>query len=63
MMQEFIAFMKESGVQDAYLWTTDEQHAAISLYLRFGFKLTEEKPSRSFGKQLVERRYDLHLDN
>jgi peptidyl-dipeptidase Dcp len=61
LMTEFIAFMKQRGVKDAYLWTTDEQHAAISLYTRFGFKLTEERPSHSFGKPLTERRYDLHL--
>lgn len=61
LMTEFIAFMKLRGVTDAYLWTTDEQHAAISLYTRWGFKLTEEKPSRAFGKPLTERRYDLHL--
>jgi peptidyl-dipeptidase Dcp len=61
MMAEFIAFMEQRGVKDAYLWTTDEQHAAISLYTRFGFKLTEEKPSNAFGKPLIERRYDLHL--
>jgi peptidyl-dipeptidase Dcp len=61
LMNEFIAFMQQCGVRHAYLWTTDEQHAAISLYTRFGFQLTEEKPSRSFGKRLVERRYDLHL--
>jgi len=61
LMTEFITFMKQCGVTHAYLWTTDEQLAAISLYTRFGFKLTEEKPSHSFGKPLTERRYDLHL--
>jgi peptidyl-dipeptidase Dcp len=61
LMMEFVAFMKQCGVNHAYLWTTDEQHAAISLYTRFEFQLTEEKPSQSFGKLLTERRYDLHL--
>ncbi|AEV97059.1 GNAT family N-acetyltransferase [Niastella koreensis] len=61
LMTEFIGFMKQRGVKDAYLWTTDEQLAAISLYTRFGFKLTEERHSHSFGKPLTERRYDLHL--
>jgi len=61
LMTGFIEFMKQCGVKHAYLWTTDEQHATISLYTRFGFKLTEEKPSQSFGKNLTERRYDLHL--
>lgn len=62
LMTAFIAFMKQCGVKDAYLWTTEEQQAAISLYARFGFKRTEEKPSRAFGKPLMELRYDLHLD-
>jgi peptidyl-dipeptidase Dcp len=61
LMREFITFMQQCGVKDAYLWTTDEQHAAISLYARFGFRLSEEKPSQSFGKSLTERRYNLHL--
>lgn len=61
LMMAFIGFMKQGGVKHAYLWTTDEQHAAISLYTRFGFTLTEEKPSNAFGKRLIERRYDLHL--
>jgi peptidyl-dipeptidase Dcp len=61
LMTEFIAFMHQRGVKHAYLWTTDELHAAISLYTRFGFTLTEEKPSNAFGKPIVERRYDLHL--
>lgn len=60
LMQEFVNFMQEKGFTHAYLWTTDEQHAAIALYTRFGFQLTEEKPaSGSFGKPILERRYDL----
>lgn len=62
LMDLFIAFMREKGYRKAYLWTTDEQHAAISLYTRYGFRLTEEKPSDGFGKPLTERRYDLQPD-
>lgn len=62
LMNEFIGFMKASGSNNAYLWTTNEQHAAIALYIRFGFKLTEEKPSQAFDKPLIERRYDLHIN-
>jgi len=61
LMGEFVQFMKQSGVARAYLWTTNEQHAAISLYTRFGFQLREEKPSNAFDKPLIERRYDLQL--
>ncbi|MDJ1494770.1 GNAT family N-acetyltransferase [Cytophagaceae bacterium DM2B3-1] len=61
LMQEFVRFMHEKGISHAYLWTTDEQHAATALYTRYGFVLTEEKPSESFDKPLTERRYDLVL--
>ncbi|PWV49057.1 GNAT family N-acetyltransferase [Chitinophaga sp. S165] len=61
LMEEFISFMKERGVTRAYLWTTNEQEEAIGLYLRYGFRLTEEKKSDAFDKKLVERRYDLKI--
>lgn len=59
LMDEFIAYVKDAGVDNAYLWTTNEQHAAISLYTRYGFRLTEEKLSNNFDKEVTERRYDL----
>lgn len=61
LMVQFIDFMKEKGYTKAYLWTTNEQEKAISLYTKFGFSLTEEKSSRAFDKELIERRYDLDL--
>ncbi|WP_291906644.1 GNAT family N-acetyltransferase [Chitinophaga sp. CB10] len=61
LVQEFVRFMKERGVRHAYLWTTEEQEAAISLYTRFGFTLTEEATSDTFDKPVTERRYDLIL--
>ena len=59
LMQAFVHFMQERGIKHAYLWTTNDQHAAIALYTRFGFLLTREKSSDSFGKPVLERRYDL----
>lgn len=61
LVGEFLGFMNERGVKSAYLWTTEEQHAAIALYQKFGFKLTEESTSATFGKPIKERRYDLTL--
>ncbi|MGS2761964.1 N-acetyltransferase family protein [Sinomicrobium sp. M5D2P9] len=61
LMQSFIAYMKEIKCPGAYLWTTKEQETAIALYKRFGFRLSEEVPSESFGKSLVEQRYDMEL--
>jgi N-acetylglutamate synthase-like GNAT family acetyltransferase len=57
----YMDFMRECGYQKSYLWTTDELGAAISLYKKFGFQLTEEKASTSFGKPVTEQRYDLVL--
>lgn len=61
LMLEFLAFMKQKNYTTAYLWTTNEQHAATSLYTRHGFRLTEEKISAAFDKQLIERKYELEL--
>jgi peptidyl-dipeptidase Dcp len=59
LMDLYMAFYKEKGYTSSYLWTTHEQEAAIALYKRYGFRLTEEKPSTAFGKPLIEQRYDL----
>jgi ribosomal protein S18 acetylase RimI-like enzyme len=61
LMREFLAFMHEKQYRRAYLWTRREQTAAIGLYTRFGFQLTEEKNSLAFDKELVEQRYNLLL--
>lgn len=61
LMNEFISYMKEIGINRAYLWTTNEQEEAIALYTRYGFRLTEEKRSDAFDKELVEQRYDMEL--
>jgi len=59
LMKLFVAFAEKCGYRAAYLWTTHELTAAHHLYKKFGFALTEEKPSTDFGKPLVEQRYDL----
>ena len=63
VMQLFMKFLKEKNYKKAFLWTTNEQFAAASLYQRYGFKLTEEKESNAFGKFLIEQRFDLDLEN
>jgi GNAT superfamily N-acetyltransferase len=61
LMELYMEFLIDCKYQSSYLWTTHELPAAASLYLRHGFKLTEEKPSDAFGKPLKEHRYDLIL--
>ncbi|MCB0658919.1 MAG: MarR family transcriptional regulator [Saprospiraceae bacterium] len=59
MMELFMQFLKECNFTGAYLWTTHELPTAAALYRRFGFRLTEEKPSKAFDKPVIEHRYDL----
>jgi peptidyl-dipeptidase Dcp len=61
LMSLYMDFLRERGYRQSYLWTTHELGTAASLYKRFGFQLTEEKESSSFGKPLREQRYDLVL--
>lgn len=62
LMRLFMNFVKEKGYKSVYLWTTNEQTAAINLYKRYGFRLTEEKKSNVFGKSLIEQRFDLQVE-
>ena len=59
LMELFMRSMTDCGYRSAFLWTVDELPAAAAMYRRFGFRLTEEKPSTAFGKPLKEQRYDL----
>jgi peptidyl-dipeptidase Dcp len=61
LMTLYMDFLIASHYASSYLWTTDHLAAAASLYCRFGFVLTAEKPSIAFGKPVTEQRYDLHL--
>jgi GNAT superfamily N-acetyltransferase len=54
----YMDFLIGKGYRSSYLWTTDELHAAASLYKSRGFKLSEERESTAFGKALKEQRYD-----
>jgi ribosomal protein S18 acetylase RimI-like enzyme len=62
LMELYMEFLHKSGYASSYLWTTNELAAAASLYMRYGFTLGEEKESTSFGKPLIEQRYDLRVD-
>ncbi|MHA4808936.1 GNAT family N-acetyltransferase [Flavitalea flava] len=59
LMALYMDHLRNEGYQHAYLWTTNEQVTAAALYIRHGFRLTEEKHSDAFGKPLYEQRYDL----
>lgn len=58
LMDLFMQFLNEVNYRGAFLWTTNEQIRAATLYSHYGFRLTEEKESTAFGKSLMEQRYD-----
>lgn len=62
LITSLIDFAKEKKYESIFLWTTDDLLAAHHLYKKYGFKMTEEKPSTEFGKSLIEQRYDLILN-
>ena len=62
LMELYMEYLKQAGYRSTYLWTTNEQETAISMYKRHGFLLAEEKPSDAFGKPLVEQKYELSYD-
>ncbi len=60
LMALYMEFLKECGYKSSYLLTTDELPTAAHLYRSYGFVVTEEKPtSTSFGKPVIEQRYEL----
>jgi len=63
MMELFMAFLKATGYQSCYLWTTTEQVAAAALYKRFGFEWIEDIPSNStFDRPVIEQKYELIVE-
>jgi len=61
LMNLFMTYLKAQEFKSCFLWTTNEQEMARSLYLKYGFALVEEKASTEFGKSLFEQKYVLNL--
>ncbi|TJY35937.1 GNAT family N-acetyltransferase [Pontimicrobium aquaticum] len=59
LMNFYMNFYKENTYTSSYLWTTDELDAAAAIYNKHGFLLTEELPTNAFGKDVVERKFEL----
>jgi len=54
-------FAKEENYQFIELWTVRGLEAAVALYRKFGFELTEEKSSNLWGTTVIEQKYLLSL--
>ncbi|WP_420037685.1 GNAT family N-acetyltransferase [Streptomyces sp. cg28] len=63
LVEEAIAFARAASYQGMTLWTTDNLASARRIYQHFGFVLTDEKPHRGFGQDLIGQTWSLNLSN
>ena len=59
LVEECVRFAREVGYRRISLWTQKDLVAAHRIYQKVGFKLIEEKPHHSFGKNLVAQTWEL----
>lgn len=61
LVENAVSFAESAGYGTLFLWTLDILPAALKLYTSAGFRLTEKKAHRIWGRHLTEERYDLSL--
>jgi DNA-binding MarR family transcriptional regulator/GNAT superfamily N-acetyltransferase len=61
LVDEVIRFARSSGYKTVTLWTNDVLTSARRIYEATGFRLAEQGPHHSFGKDLVGQSWDLEL--
>ncbi|RNB87907.1 MarR family transcriptional regulator [Brevibacillus nitrificans] len=62
LMETALRFCVEQNYKHVYLWTVSSLAAARSLYTKYQFVRTEEKPNDEWSRtQMIEERWDLDL--
>lgn len=61
LLDEALAYCRARGMTHVYLWTFAQLHAAVRLYERAGFKVTEQRSEFIWGAERTEVRMDLEL--
>ena len=61
LMDTLMEFCRQQNYQHIFLWTFQGLDAARHLYEQYGFRLTEEKPNKTWQILLTEQRWDLNL--
>ena len=61
LVQECINFSRRAGYQKLVLWTNSVLKVARHIYAKAGFKIVEQEPHNSFGKDLISETWELDL--
>jgi GNAT superfamily N-acetyltransferase len=61
LLEACLGFARDVGYRRLRLWTHESHRAACALYARRGFRLTDSRPVRSFGQDLVEQTWEIDL--
>lgn len=61
LLEEALGFSRLSGYDFIFLLTLDILTRAASLYSAFGFRVTENKKIRMWGREMTEQKYEMKL--
>lgn len=61
LLDEAMAYCRNEGLRDVYLWTFDRLHAAMTLYKRAGFVETTRSTQTQWGQSITEVRMDMKI--
>lgn len=61
LFQKAMEFCREKGYEKVWLLTTSDQEKATAMYTREGFEQVSEEAISMWGRELVEKRLELHV--